>query len=109
MLKSLGSLIKLLLFSILILILGNSMHWGKRTISDEIKHQMAHAQETPTYRGFKHWTETLLEDAKEGAQKKWESISPRGPQNNVQSFSEEDDIPSSEKHKLKALIQELNY
>jgi len=30
-------------------------------------------------------------------------------QNEMQSFSEEDEISSSEKQKLKALIQELNY
>ena len=109
MLRSLGWIMKVCIFSLAVLILGNSIHWGKKTISDEIKYQMAHAQESPSFKSFKHWSQTLLEDAKEGAKKKWESLSLKQSQNEMHRFSEEEEIPSSEKQKLHTLIQELNY
>lgn len=109
MLNALGWIIKVCIFSIVVLILGNSIHWGKKTISDEIKIQMAHAQESSSFKSFKHWSETLLEDAKEGAKKKWNSLTLKNTQTETQGLSEEDEIPSSEKQKLQTLIQELNY
>jgi len=109
MLRSIGWLIKVCFFSLIVLILGQLIHWGNRTVSDEIKQQMAHAEQTQSYKTFKNWSKTLVQDAKEGARRKWNSFFLNSTQNEMQSFSEEDEISSSEKQKLKALIQELNY
>lgn len=109
MLRSIGWLIKVSAFSILILVLGQLIHWGNRTLSDEVKYQMAHAEQTQSYRTLKNWASTLMQDAKEGARKRWDSFFLSSKRASAQSFSEEDEIPSSEKQKLKALIQELNY
>ncbi len=95
MLKGIGYLIKLALFSVLVLILGNAVHWEGKTISDQIKIRMSHAERSDIYGSVRTWAEKLTLDAKKGALKKADQL--RG-----------EDILPSERQKLKALIRELN-
>lgn len=98
MFKFFGTLIKLCLFSLGVLALGNWIRWNGRTISDQVRIGMAHAEKSNIFESFKTWTETVTRDARQGALKK--------PKFNS-AYSDEG-ITSSERQKLKALIKELN-
>jgi len=103
MLKAIGYLIKLTVFSVLVLVLGNWLRWDGKSISDQIKTRMAHAEKEnilntvqDTVRG---WAEKVTHDARKGYRKKLEQPTAIAPQ---------EEISSSERQKLKALIRELN-
>jgi len=100
MLKLLGYCIKIALFTVIVLILGNWVRWDGKTISDQIKVRMSHAEKSGVFDEARTWTEKLTLDAKKGIQKKLNQVS--------NQVSIEEDIPASEKQKLKALIRELN-
>jgi hypothetical protein len=95
MLKALGYLFKIALFSIFILILGNAVHWEGRTISDQVKLRMSHAERSQVYGSVRNWAEKLTLDAKKGAARKADQVI-------------DEEIPHSERQKLRALIRELN-
>lgn len=96
MLRMLGFCLKFAIFSLAVLILGNWLRWDGKTLSDQIKWRMSHAEESAIFGSVKNWTKQLTTDAKKGLQKK------------IDHISIEEEIPSSEKQKLKALIRELN-
>jgi hypothetical protein len=98
MLRAIAFCIKMILFSVFILVLGNWLRWDGKTISDQVKFRMAHTEPTRLVNTVRGWAEQLTQDARKGVQRKLD-----------QSQADEDEeIPSSEKQKLKALIQELN-
>ena len=97
MFRAIGFLIKISLFSLLVLILGNWIRWNGVTISDQIKFQMAHAEKSAVWMNITQWSENMVHDARDGFKKKPQLRS-----------TELEDHPSSERRKLKALIQELN-
>ena len=103
MFKLMGFCIKLLTFSILILILANSLHWRGNTISDQVKIQMFHAEQSPWIGSIRTWAEKISQDAHKGIQKQTGQFLEHHP------ARLQEDISSSEKQKLKALIHELNY
>jgi hypothetical protein len=96
MLKLGGLLMKFTFFSILVLVLGNALHWRGRTISDQVRIHMAHAERTELYETVKAWAERITLDAKKGATK-------RANQMTIE------EIPATERQKLNALIRELNH
>lgn len=98
MLRMIGFCIKFIFFSIFILVLGNCLHWNGRTLSDQIKVSMAHAERTEIWGNLQEWASKLTRDARSGFLKK--------PKNSSSEITET--IPHSEKQKLKALIRELN-
>ena len=95
MLKLIGYVIKLVLFSAFILILGNAVHWEGKTISDQVKLRMSHAERSDLYGSVRGWAEKITLDAKQGATQRAKRV-----------FVEE--IAPSERQKLNALIRELN-
>lgn len=96
MLRLIGFFLKVSLFSIIVLILGNLVRWEGRTISDQVKTQMAHAERSSLLGEIRHWAEQLTREARKGGFKK------------LHSASSDEEFPSSERQKLKTLIQELN-
>lgn len=96
MLKIVGFFFKMTIFSILVLVLGNSLHWGGRTISDQVRTTMAHAEHSDLFGIVRNWAEKITHDARQGYQ------------NKVNHSLSQEEIPASEKQKLKALIRELN-
>lgn len=84
MLRGILFLIKLSVIAIVILILGNTLEFQGKTISDQVKVQMSHAQRSKFADQVKKWTGQLTRDL--GS----ESIQP------------------TEQEKLKALIRKLN-
>lgn len=83
MFKLIGFLIRLSFFTIIVLVLGNTVKWKGRTISDQIRLKISHA-------------ERLLQNPKGHFKLEEES----------RRFI--DKIPPSERQKLKDLIRELN-
>lgn len=86
---------KLSIYATIVLFMGHWIQWKGRTISDQIKTHIAHAQQAGLIHGIKEWAKNLSTDAAEGFYHKPENT----PQN---------EIPSSERQKLRELIQELN-
>ena len=120
MFKLLGLTIKVLIFSLIVLVLANWAQWRGRTISDQVKTQLAHAERSrlagQVGEKVKGWAELASESAhagvtglRERAERKWNGQEAGAPA----AASDEDEpaperIPASEKQKLKALIRELN-
>jgi hypothetical protein len=99
MFKTLGFCIKVVFFSVIVLILGNWLRWDGKTISDQVKLRMSHAERSNLLGVVRNWADEVTHDARKGIQKKL---------NYSRASEEEEEIPSSEKQKLKALIRELN-
>ncbi len=103
MLKFFGFCLKVAIFSILVLILGNTLYWDGKTISDQVKLKMAHAERSNVIDTVRDWAKKVTLDAKLGLQRKPDhSVAPT-------HSSTHEQISSSERQKLKALIQELNH
>lgn len=92
MLNGIKWIIKIAVFSLIVLVLGNWLQWRGKTVSDQVKTQLSHAQRSEIAGQVRGWATQLTQDAKEGAK--------------VDSDSEA--ISSSERQKLKALIRQLN-
>ncbi len=96
MLRLIGWAIKLGLFAAIVLVLGHVVTWKGQTISDQVKTQISHAERMDLVGQVKHWTNKTLGEER-GAH--------GAPSNGKQK---DEQILSSERQKLKALIQELN-
>lgn len=96
MLKLIGLVLKLALFSFFVLVLGNWVRWDGKTISDQVKLRMSHADEYEIIGSVKTWADQLTQDAKQGFHKK------------IDRVAAQEEISPSERQKLKALIRELN-
>src|SRR6185312_9150448 len=92
MLKALGWTLKIAMFAALVLVLGNYIHVGGRTVSDQVRTGLAHAERSDLASDVKDWATRLTKDARKGASR----------------HAREAEIPSSEKQKLRDLIRELN-
>jgi hypothetical protein len=107
MLKSMSWILRLSLFTLVVLIIGNIVRWNGKTISDQVKTQIAHAERSETLTTAKEWTSRLARDAKKGIEKKTGLIL-QPILTKEEGNSDESKIPSSERQKLRALIRELN-
>jgi len=96
MLKLIALFLKLALFSLFVLVLGNWVRWDGKTISDQVKLKMSHADEADIIGSVRDWADRLTHDAKHGFQKKMDRV------------TAQEEISPSERQKLKALIRELN-
>ncbi len=103
MLKFIGTCIKVVTFSLLVLILGNWIHWDGKTISDQIKLTMNHPETSHILGNVKSWATKLTQDARKGIGKKLQSPSKR-----IDDSTTKEEFSASEKQKLKALMRELN-
>lgn len=111
MLKIIGWILKLTVFAALILVLGNWFHWGGKTISDQVKTQMSHAENLGIVENVKGWA-TRITSPKNEIKK---SNRPQAPGESSRSTVKEkeknkttQEILPSERQKLRALIRELN-
>lgn len=95
MLSLLKTLIKLAALSVIILLLGNWVEVGGKTISDQIKVQLSHAEKTGAVSSVRNWANRVTEDAREGIQRKMTKAPP-------------EKIHPTERQKLRELIHELN-
>lgn len=107
MLKTLLFLIKLVFFSVAVLALGNWLRWDGKTISDQVKVGMSHAEDAHFFSDLQEWAKKVTDDARKGFQSK-SKIRSKSPGILIPSSNAEEDISSTERQKLKALIRELN-
>ncbi|MBI2712480.1 MAG: hypothetical protein HYX41_06460, partial [Bdellovibrio sp.] len=75
------------------------LHWGGKSISDQIKTGMAHAEKNPWVSDARDWASSVTEDVKTGLLKKNSTR-----ENRLQV----EEVTGSERQKLRALIKELN-
>lgn len=94
MLRFFGFIFRVSLYTLVVLMLGNWIEWKGRTLNDQIKYGMAHAERTSVFRQMRNWANDITREAKVGFQKKEAETS--------------EEIPASERQKLHVLIQDLN-
>lgn len=99
MFKVIGMLIKFVCLAVFVLVLGNWIKWDGRTLSDQVKVRMSHAERSDLYGEVRDWTQKITYDARKGTGK---NVNPALPVVPTEEFA------ASERQKLKALIQELN-
>lgn len=114
MLKVLGLLFKFSLFSILVLVLGNVLSWNGRTISDQVRTSLSQVERAADKAGgsevveeVKDWTGKLVRDARDGAGKRFSGNKESAAATTNKADAKEE-IPSTEREKLRSLIQQLN-
>jgi hypothetical protein len=112
MIRALVWLLKVSLFSIVILILGNWLKIGNRTISDQVKTELAQAERSEIASKLRSWASQVTTDSKMGSQIKARieqyTGSSAGPNGGSPDHSSVERISQSERQKLKSLLQELN-
>jgi hypothetical protein len=116
MIKAISFLFKLTLFSILVLVLGNMLKIGDRTISDQVKTELAHAERSEFAAKLKNWASQITTDSRVGSQIKAKVEQFSGASSGASSSAHDsssssrmtDRISPSERQKLKNLLQELN-
>lgn len=118
MINAMGWLIKVTLFSIVILVLGNWIHWNGKTVSDQVKTQISHAERSDIATSLRRWTGNVTQDVRTQSRKTAHRKEP-SPEASLEGSGDAtgrpsdevkpmEKIPSSERQKLRALIQELN-
>jgi hypothetical protein len=105
-------ILKAALFSALVLVLGNVIRWNGKTISDQVKTKVSHAEHARITEQMKGWAKGLTSDAKMGSTRKSRSEEGISPIRQVAHEEREardvrEEIPSSERQKLRALIRDL--
>lgn len=90
MLKLIGLLLKLSLFALAILVLGNIVQIRGRTVSDQIKTQMSHAERLLPVQPLEEWRQKI-----------------KNSSNELLEAADEEILPS-ERKKLQSLLKELN-
>jgi hypothetical protein len=123
MLKAIGWLIKASVFAALVLVAANYFKVGTKTVSDELKTQLSHAENAEVVGEVKDWAHRMTNAHRDGILKK--SKVDRGeartkgvvlvPQQKMVSkpsatsvASTSEEISSTERQKLRALMRELN-
>ncbi len=125
MFKAIGWVIKLTFFAALVLVLGNWLEFGGKTVSDQVRTHLSHAERSDVASRVKKWATNLTDEAREGAKKRplknhapaagntgaqTQSMAPAASsdQPNATAEAHVEKLPSTERQKLRALIQELN-
>ncbi len=121
MIRLFGLFVKFSLFVVFILVLGSWLTWDGKTVSDQVKTQLSHAENSDTAYKVRHWTREAYESAKEFTESAFKSKKsspkktetrrePNASLNSSNNSSEAPEtIPSTERQKLRALIKELNH
>lgn len=102
MFKLLGWMVKVTLFAAAVLILGNIVRIKGRTLSDQVRTEMAHAEKSEIATRARKLAGQITEDAREGYSGRIKAGAAPAKERDAEEFF------SSERQKLKALIQELN-
>jgi hypothetical protein len=89
-LKFIGVLLKISLFTLAVLVLGNLVQIRGRTVSDQIKTQMSHAERLLPVQPLEEWRQKI-----------------KNTSNDLIEAADEEILPS-ERKKLQSLLKELN-
>lgn len=93
MFNLLGWILKTAAFAVVVLVLGSLIHWDGRTVSDQIKMHLAHAERASSVGRLRQWGDSLVQDARIGAHK-------LTPDDKAEAISD------AEKKKLRNLLRE---
>lgn len=104
MFKLLGIIIKSGIFALIVLVLAHVVKVGDQTISDQVKTKLSHAERSEIAGKVRSWAGKVSDDARQGfkTQMKHTGQAPRA------AAAPAENISSSERQKLKDLLQELN-
>lgn len=127
MLRAISWLVKASVFALIVLIVGNTFKVGNKTINDQVKTQLSHAERAEVVGEVKDWARQITSDQKAGIEKKIsaERNALLGASRNALAnatkaepaqarpkiaprITANEEIPSSERQKLRALMRELN-
>lgn len=119
MLKAIGWLIKASVFAIAVLIVANYLKVGKNTVSDHLKTQLSHAENAEVVGEVKDWAQHVTKEHRGGLLKKVdiesgvvaaksEAAVARAKTALAPAKTEGEEISSTERQKLRALMRELN-
>lgn len=106
MLNAFSIFIKCALFAVIVLILGNWIQWKGKTLSDQVKVQMAHAEHSEWGQGLQDWSKSIFDDIKTTLRSQNENKTRLNQSLPRQNSREE--IDGKEKQKLRSLIGDLN-
>ena len=108
MLRPIFWAMKIAIFSIIVLALSNWIHWRGRTISDQVKTNISHAERLSgeAAENAKNW----VQEKKRQAESAWDGSAQESAQDSIKEKSQDapERIAPSERQKLRALIRELN-
>ena len=131
MLRALSGFIKLGLFSIVILLAGEWAHWDGKTLSQHVQDGLFHVEKSDAAAYVRGLTRRVTEDARQGFDKKMkqrdraqgsahasneiidrtptQASAPQLQKSELHAAVQtEEQIPPSERQKLRALIRQLN-
>lgn len=112
MIRAIGFVLKLSLFAIAVLVLGNWIRWDGRTISDQVRLKMSSAtRDVPAgVSKLKNWGDKvstgIAGGGSAGGKSKRTTSNPHSTPASIARTS--DRISPAERDKLRSLIQELN-
>lgn len=114
MLRILGIAFKFTLFTCLVLVLGQLIHWRGRSVSDQVKTTLASAQRSPQIKKVKRSSQTLLDDARTAIQEQTKNLPGRAAaalnDEELEKASPKkgppvaEEIPHGEREELNALL-----
>ncbi len=102
MLNLIKAILKFSFFALTVLVVANWIEWDGKTLSEQIRSQVSRASPSDMIEQVRSWAHQLTHDAAQGSKKKSKSLS------SAENKEESESIPSTERQKLRALIQELN-
>ncbi|MGK5084161.1 hypothetical protein WDW37_12765 [Bdellovibrionota bacterium FG-1] len=113
MLRTVGFVIKAVLFSVFVIWISNWVRWDGKTVSEHVMNTANHIEKSNITQQARTWARKITVDAREGVAKKShrhnEVNSDRTETEAAAPSRSEDQIPSSERQKLRELIRELNH
>ena len=102
MLKAIGFIVKLIIFSVIVLVAGNWVSWDGRTLNHHLQTTLHNAERSDAISQAKDWTRKITDDAREGfgqrtkhrSHSSAEKRAVTGKNNSVQQASREEDESS---------------
>lgn len=104
MFRAIAWMLKLAIFTVLVLVLSHSVKWDGKTVSDRMKTHMSSLQRSGVVENAKSWAEKVTDDARQGIGKSIGGATDKAQK----GASPEERIAPTERQKLRTLIRELN-
>ena len=104
MFRAIGFIVRITLFSLFVLLLGNVVRWHGQTVSDQLRTHLAGVQRSNAADSVRSWVGDLSSDVNRGAHHK-PMIAPGA--GSAPGPNDRGQIKGSERQKLRALIRDL--
>src|SRR4051812_45871137 len=107
MLNTIKFALKIAALCLLTLILGNMIHWRGKTLSDQVKSQLSHAESIEMMDQMKQLTGRVANDAQEGEAANPAPVYKVYKTKKAAETAAKEEIAPSERQKLRELIRDL--